>query len=162
MSYEGFVVKYCKNGHRKTTVNALVDMYDGEEAEPCKICGEKEEVCDSVDETNGCECEYLTEEQRNSGVQCPAHESISYKDIIGYDKVKCKNCNGRGRVLIKTFVPVDCSCGGKDKKCLECFGTGTAIHLYEGLNEGTHMDCLTCQGRGFTFVPRFDLKYLNR
>jgi hypothetical protein len=60
MSYEGYEVIYCICGYRKATREA--SMFSKLAPDPCPICGSTEEAWDSVDETNGCQCEYIEQE----------------------------------------------------------------------------------------------------
>jgi hypothetical protein len=151
MSYEGYEVKYCSNGHKKEVVDALAGMYGDETVKPC-FCGSDEEYWDSVNETNGCECEYLSDEERAKGVKCGAHEKVPQKPI-GYTMVKCKECNGSGMVM--DVVEEKC-CGKID--CELCFGTGTK---YTPSSCNIFRRCPICLGRGTEPVPKYDISVLK-
>ena len=142
MSYEGYYVCYCKNGHRITVRDCYDDM-----PEKCDVCGETKMMFDSVNQTNGCECEDNT---------CPAHEKITEKDIIKYDPLICRKCNGLGYVDSKNYMVI-CCC--TDPKCPKCFGTGKEYLLTE--NSAANEPCDICHGRGKIFVEVYDLSKIS-
>ena len=150
MSYEGYEVKYCSNGHKKAVADALSSMYDEENVIPC-FCGSDEEYWDSVNETNGCECEHLTDEERSKGIQCCAHEEVT--KIIGYTMVPCKEC--KGTTMVFDTVETEC-CGKVD--CPECFGTKIK---YAPSSCNIQRKCPTCLGRGSEPVPIYDISPLK-
>jgi len=151
MSYEGYEVKYCSNGHKKDVVDALSTMYDDEDVKPC-FCGSDEEYWDSVDETNGCECAHLSTEELSDGIQCCAHEKVT--KIIGYTMVPCKTCNGETMVLDKQQ---EGCCGKPD--CPECFGTKIK---YVDSTVNIKRMCPKCFGRGTEPIPVYDISILKR
>ena len=58
---------------------------------------------------------------------------------------RCTNCNGTGRIQLKT----------KDDKCTDCHGTGC--------NKGVKSDpCHTCNGNGRISSPRMETQRCNR
>lgn len=142
MSYEGYYVYYCKNGHRV----AVRDCYD-DVPEKCDACGETNMLFDSVDQTNGCECKNNT---------CPAHERITQKDIIKYDPIKCTECNGLGYVNSRGHNVHRCC---SDPKCEKCFGTGEHFVIVE--NPLSLESCDFCHGRGKIFVDVYDLSKIS-
>jgi len=147
MSYEGYEVKYCGNGHKKAVVDALTTMYDPEEVKPC-FCGSDKEYWDSVDETNGCSCE---DTDRPQEYQCPCHEKVT--KILGYTMIPCRQCNGSGTV---PDVFEEKCCGTAD--CRLCFGTGTK---YVDSSCNINRKCPNCLGRGTYPVPIYDIAVLK-
>jgi len=150
VSYEGYEVKYCSNGHRKAVVDALEGLYGDEKVEKC-FCGSDEEYWDSVNETNGCECEHLTDEEHSKGIQCGAHESVT--KIIGYTMVSCKLCKGEKLVLDQQEEPC---CGEPD--CPQCFGTKLK---YIESTVNIKRRCPRCTGRGTEPIPVYDISVLK-
>jgi len=142
MSYEGYVVYYCKNGHRLGTK----DAYEEDVPEGCDICGEKDYVFDSVDQTNGCECRDNT---------CAAHEKIIEKDVVKYDPIKCHKCDGLGYIAASNYSISSCC---SDPKCELCYGTGKKYELQD--SEEAINPCPICKGRGKVFVKVYDLSKL--
>lgn len=144
MSYEGYYVYYCKNGHRVGARDSYEDVPDR-----CDICKATEMMFDSIDQTNGCEC------KDNS---CPAHEKITEKDIIKYDPKTCRNCKGLGYVDSKNYMIKWCCA---DPKCPKCFGTGKKYVLI--FNSSSNEPCDKCCGRGKVFEKVYDLsKIMHR
>jgi hypothetical protein len=153
MSYEGYVVYYCENGHR-------VDMLDSYEAfsasaPVCKICGTPAVHRDYVDQTNGCTCSQLPEKHR----PCPCHEKELKQ--LGWDSFECNYCKGSGIVEshIHHYAPVDCECKGEDPACRKCFGTG---QKHEPASWGHNTDCAYCKGTGKLWEERFDISPLRK
>jgi len=149
MSYEGYVVYYCKNGHRVGSR----DFYDYlDEYSNCPDCGEKITYENHVDQTNGCFCNELPE-----GEKCEAHEKELR--IIKYDSFDCKKCSGYKNITLTTeFKNSDClQCNKENREtCPHCFGTG--IIRIEKSFSISH--CLDCRGTGKRFVPVFDVSEL--
>lgn len=145
MSYEGYVVYYCGNGHLKSTKDAYVTSDD----EPCKVCGNEDTFREVIDQTNGCEC------NPEEGYVCNAHPKVT--EIIGYTMIPCEHCNGTGGVPQQG--PVPCDCGGKNKACILCFGTGDKMVPIE---EWEHILCPKCWGRKTMPVPIFDLNPIKK
>lgn len=162
MSYEGYEVVYCACGYRKGSHDAYDYAGEDREHDPCPICGSTEVRTDGVDETNGCYCHELEEDER-----CPAHEQITDKDIAKYAAVLCPTCCGTGRLRAATlFVVNGCFCGGSKaspvkKNCDKCFGTGYTYDFCFA-NDAVDAVCPQCKGRGQTFKPLYDLSKLNR
>lgn len=104
MSYEGYTVVYCVCGYRKDTRDAYDDPYC---SVPCPICDATEEVWDSVNETNGCECDYYIKEWEEAGgigdpPLCPAHEKVTQVvEVVGEQICPC--CNGKGKTPINRY-----------------------------------------------------------
>lgn len=146
MSYEGYSVFYCKNGHRL----GVRDAYDYEDSPPkCVICGSSETIIDMVDETNGCECQ-------GEG-SCAAHEKITDKDIIKYDPIVCSKCNGLGYIYSKNYMTTYCC---NEPTCSKCYGTGKEYSLIE--NYSSIEPCVDCCGRGKKFVAVYNLSRIMK
>lgn len=139
MSYEGYVVYYCGSGHHKSTQ----DAYSEANKEPCVVCGNTDTFVDSIDTTNGCQCDY-------DNSFCSAHPKVT--EIIGYTMVPCDCCNGTGGIPQKGAMM--CGCGGNNKACPDCFGTAEKM---VDIEDWEHILCPKCWGRKTMPIPIFDL-----
>lgn len=175
MSYEGYEVYYCKNGHRIGSW----DVYDPDSPSGycgifdkklrCPICGLVEYVVDCVDQTNGCECEYTLKE---TGKKCGSHPKVD--KIVGYTGVDCERCSGEKLVKIPDiYESVPCSKCGVDvtlpgspvfedndpcSACEDCFGMGvTRMPISFVL-----IECPDCRGTGKSYVPIYDISPIVR
>jgi len=150
MSYEGYVVYYCANGH---WVDRL-DSYEEGYHLICKVCGSVEMVTDRVDQTNGCTCSQIPEKFR----PCPCHEKELKQ--LGWDSFECNYCKGGGIVeRIIHYYPEDCECKGGDPACRKCHGTGQK-HEPSTWDNTTH--CTPCRGTGKLWEERYDITPLRR
>jgi len=145
MSYEGYDIYYCANGHEVETVGC----YESFETVICPICGSTEFYRDAVDETNGCYCDEILEE----GERCPAHPSVT--KVIAFTLIDCPYCKGTKTVSMPSTY--------KDEPC-ECASTGCEVCFNTKVkrvpdNEIT-VQCPTCKGRGFTGEPVYDIQVL--
>lgn len=142
MSYEGYDVMYCINGHN------CMEIQDYEK-KSCPICGETEFVFDSVDQTNGCCCHKYPD-----GKKCPAHESVT--KIVGYKGIECEHCKGTGiRTINCKWDLAPCEdCIGKS--CDKCKGTGRIPKVAEKIQA----HCNICYGTGIFQEPEFDVSHL--
>jgi hypothetical protein len=157
MSYRGYEVVYCKNGHRIGTESYYwAEFTDKDKEKPgCPYCGCKERVVDVVNQTNGCECEFYPEEDRDPNKPCACHEREL--DQIGWTPWSCRSCGGAGKVsCITDWRDEPCVCNGEDLLCSHCHGTGTA-RVIEGEQE---VDCTRCAGTGTTYVEKWDISPL--
>jgi len=162
MSYEGYYVYYCENGHKVITKDAYDSPPDG----PCPICKSKEYLFDSIDLTNGCECEYLTQEERDAGIKCACHEEEL--DIIGWSPDKCPDCRGIGIIELPMIYKDElCSCLAEsagdswgDPVCPECFGTGN--RRIADSRTFIKLMCPECKGTGLIYTERYDIDPLRR
>jgi len=149
MSYEGYEVWYCGNGHRIASFGAFDSpgMWDENDKGPrCQFCDSQEVHIDHVDQTNGCFCDELEEEET-----CPCHESV--RNIAGYTEVPCDDCFGTQVVeQVAEYLDEPCSCKS-DPACEECHGTGTRRVPCSWVE----VDCRKCLGTGKTYEPKWDL-----
>ena len=162
MSYEGYDIIYCKKGHyidERDAYNPIESPW-GNSTEPvatCPVCGEltmKDIVEDCVDQTNGCYCDELTDDEKAEGIKCPCHPTIT--KIIGYDPITCKSCKGSKETNVAFSYSDDtCTCNG-DRACDKCFGTGVRRIIFSELA----VQCPTCSGTGIQYIPFFDLSPL--
>jgi len=154
MSYEGYDVWYCRNGHRLYHEASL--PFRDQPKELCEVCGEPPFVFDSVDLTNGCYCSSLSEEELKKHGQCPAHETV--KIVLGWDNVKCPSCKGgHFQKLVATWSWKACpECYSKKKVCHRCRDRGI-IPIPEKLVE---VECRQCHGSGVIQVERWDISHL--
>jgi len=142
MSYEGYVVIYCGNGHRLNTR----DAYEGGR-EPTCWCGNKELFFDSVDQTNGCD------DYKNPDCKCPAHEKVN-NEPIAFDQSteECWRCKGTKIEPILGQEPCGCK---NPRTCTTCQGTGSKpIKVAEG-------PCKDCHGTGFEIEEVYDITVLK-
>lgn len=148
MSYEGYVVYYCENGHRVATLDAMEVMYEGRSDLVCEVCGSKVMVEDHVDQTNGCFCDQLPAEKR----PCHSHERPLTQ--VGWTSTTCPQCDGTRSVeVVLYYEDAKCSCKGVDGTCRNCFGTS---HLR--IAGGTTMaNCPRCRGTGLVWEEKYDL-----
>ena len=147
MSYEGYEIGYCKNGHEVY----IGDSYLSPVNLTCPVCGETEMVLDYIDYTNGCECD--TDCYKKQGKRCPAHPTKL--DLIKYDSIICKTCSGRGYTKVSTmFSTKKCFCD-RNPSCSICFGTNCVYMPY--IDTMSDILCDVCFGRGTSFVPVYDL-----
>lgn len=100
MSYEGYVVFYCECGYKRGSW----DCYDTPDTfSPCPYCGSTKVLHDSVNETNGCECDELLANwegniDTDDPPMCSCHETITEDDIIGsFGQEICPCCKGTGK-----------------------------------------------------------------
>lgn len=146
MSYEGYEIQYCNNGHRVTSYDAHYTTPE----KSCPICGCEEFTYDSVDQTNGCCCnvpEY----------KCYAH--AQELQVVKFDKLDCPDCGGSGFIpASNSFCVKSCICRG-NPDCESCYGTNTVYTQYRGST--VSVLCSKCEGRGTAFVPVFDLTPLH-
>jgi len=158
MSYEGYEVWYCPKGHRVGVLGSLCFLSD-EEAEKfalCKVCGEKAITSDSVDETNGCYCDSMTEEDVAKHGKCPAHESV--ETIARYDPVPCPYCQGSGRKEITVVW--------RWEKCKDCTDVPFVCSTCKGRTvipvpaETQLVHCSCCHGSGAVYVEAYDISHL--
>ena len=83
--------------------------------------------------------------------------SMKEKSIIGYNKIPCPNCDGRGSesvVLLYRSVPCLTNDGKKchDPLCTNCYGSG--IRREESQYILKH--CSVCKGTGVECMPIYD------
>lgn len=159
MSYEGFELWYCPQGHFLGHHDAheyYGHDYDiNPESENCSVCGQinqKNVLIDYIDQTNGCFCDELDYDEK----PCSAHPSVT--EVIGYDFRECPICEGTGEIRVPTwYIPINCSCG-KDPICPICFGTG-----HERKPGGiVKIACEKCKTTGKVPVERWNIECLKR
>lgn len=135
MSYEGYDVIYCANGHRI----GIYDAYDDQRPTTCAICGDTSFILDVVDQTNG-----------------EGEERITEKDIQKYDALNCPICKGLGYTDTKEHQVKNCC---TNPTCNKCYGTGQEYYL---VDYGTNLEsCETCNGRGKIFAEVYNLSNLK-
>lgn len=137
MSYEGYEVWYCKNGHK---VGILYDFSLSDDPNfHCPVCKVKQDfLLDPVDETNGCHrgCD-------GTKKTCPNHE-LDLK-IIGYERIECERCHGKGTFgNYKVFV--------FDNK----------VGKRKFVSSADYDVCQDCNGTKYKLVPIFDLTPLKK
>ena len=158
MSYEGYDVWYCPKGHRVCTWGSNYHLADDlvEEFSKCEVCGEKASTMDVVDETNGCYCGSITEEDKKKHGKCPAHETV--ETVLGYDSMPCKCCKGTGKQEVAV--------AWEWKPCTECATALIVCDKCKGRKtvpvpkETQEVQCFCCHGTGDTPQPRYDISHL--
>lgn len=153
MSYEGYSNVYCLKGHYLESFAAHDYMWDDPSSIVCPVCGplgSKEWIEDCIDQTNGCECEYMKE-----GEKCGAHPSV--ETVIAFDPVPCKGCKGSGNTLLAvSYIEIPCVCKGKNHACEKCHGTA----IKRVVDKEMEVECPLCSGSGLQYVEVFDLSPL--
>lgn len=162
MSYEGYKVYYCKNGH----LIGSWDVYDCDNPDgycgysdkkvKCPVCGSEDVVVDCVDQTNGCECEHLPK-----GQKCSCHERV--EEIVAYTETECPECDGKKFVKIpEIYKDTPCEwCEGEEyplPSCCNCHGQGTLRNPMSYIE----IECQSCQGTGKGYIPVHDISVLIR
>lgn len=137
MSYSGYEVRYCINGHQ----GPRYDAFDIPELDPiCPLCKEFMDIKDCVDTTNG-----------------PGKEKIT--KINGYDFMTCPDCKDGFVKIHRLFKTNSCNCKEKGKisvgNCSKCFGRGVIFVPDE--TTIIEMACRKCNGVGKIAVPVYDL-----
>ncbi len=119
MSYEGYVVSYCSMGHR-VDIRDAYDAWETDGAPICKVCGRKAVYHDSVDQTNGCECDLMSKEEKEEFGKCAAHETV--EKILTWNSMSCAHCNATGNIEITTEWSWELcpDCKGKTSGCKTC------------------------------------------
>lgn len=149
MSYEGYIVYFCENGHEIETV----DAYDSREATKCPICNSTKFYQDFVNLTNGCYCSDISEAEAAQSIRCPAHPTVT--KIIGYTQVSCGQCKGTGWVEITSHYK-SLSCKDTTPTCKQCYGTGRKMVA----DVKTMIHCPSCQSTGKIAEAIYDISYL--
>ena len=102
MSYEGYSQFICRNGHQYVS-----DVYDGDRE--CDYCQTPPVWCYSVDQTNGCECDYIKEQNikvdRPDGL-CNAH-AIKLEVLVAAEFETCNHCNHSKLIKEATYKVPD-------------------------------------------------------
>ena len=175
MSYEGYEVHYCENGHRIRYADAYDSYYDDERTDPCPVCGSTTFYCDYVDQTNGCQCEYVFPEMfpdfkggmadlneaqtKEMEESCGAHETVD--TVSSWSPVPCSSCDGSGtKKIVKRRKPEPCPvCKefGEKNSCDLCKGSGYVMVPSEWI-DGT---CPDCEGRGHKYAEVWDISKLK-
>lgn len=158
MSYEGYDVWYCPKGHRVGTFGSgcCFPEDQAEEISKCEVCEEKASTMDVIDETNGCYCDSMTEEDKKKYGKCPAHETV--ETVLGYDSMPCQCCKGTGK------KEVTVAWGWKP--CTECATALIVCDKCKGRKEvpvpkeTQEVQCSCCCGSGDTPQPRYDISHL--
>ena len=93
MSFEGYSNIFCGKGHFITSQ----DVYNEEEV--FCLCGNTDRFSELIDETNGCFCDELKEDE-----SCPACSKILREEnIIGKSPMKCPECYDGKVGVIKSY-----------------------------------------------------------
>lgn len=145
MSYEGYSICFCKNGHRV----GIVGVYEAA-IDICPVCDSTQIFTEEVDLTNGCSC------NDNS---CCSHEKK--RNITGYTEKPCEVCDSKGYIKVpvhsQEFQCSKCLPHVPVETCGECYGTGKVWKLLERTEA---VVCPSCKGRGTTFIPMFEISDL--
>ncbi len=172
MSYEGYEVYYCVNGHKQGCFDCS-DFIEESDLSPCHVCGSTDFLRDSCDQTNGCQCvewvfpemfadfkggvaDLSSVQRKEMGRSCGGHEEVD--TVVGWSPFVCSECGGSGGTeLVIEWVAEPCRfCKGVNPTCRECNGTRVTMRPAKRVSAG----CPVCRGRGKMFAEIWDVSRL--